>query len=222
MERHRLCTEEKRTIHSILDDVEAELFGNHSPYESIQALDDQCSALFPGWVKSRVCQKPLTAPEKCQENEVTQTEVIDLCETEEIPRDESDPSVEAELDALKQDVRDLIKDIGLTVPEKLSADLSSKSSTERLLEQTPSQVFLAQTAQKKPGLTAKIIPTAENIRHLEEELVRLQKEHNALKRQRARIRKELAESQDKIMQHKVRYWRSELIRKKMHRNFGNV
>ena len=55
---HRLCASERDVIHSILDEVENELFGCHSPYESVQALDEHCAQLFPGWKKSINSAKP--------------------------------------------------------------------------------------------------------------------------------------------------------------------
>ena len=219
MNRHCLCTAEKEAIHSILDDIEAELFGNHSPYESIQALDEHCSSIFPGWNKSRVCQRPVAVP-RPQDTETEIGPELETCSVHVIEREPGEPvntPVEAEIDALKEDVKFLIDKIGGTLPERVPSKSNLRVAEEQAIPETPSQALIQKT---RPG--PRIIPTKANVRALEEELVMLQKEHMALKRQRRRVRKELDESQEKITQLKIRYWRSELIRKKMNKSFSTV
>jgi hypothetical protein len=56
---YRVSPDERKEIHTILDSAEYAFLGTHSPYESIQALDDQCAQLFPGWKKSLVSARPV-------------------------------------------------------------------------------------------------------------------------------------------------------------------
>lgn len=212
---HRLCASERDIIHGILDEAENELLGDHSPYETLKALDEHCAQLFPGWKKSVNAQKP-PAPifERPSVNFVTEQ-----IEPEE-PELDKKQIVEKGVTSLKDDLQRLISRIGGSLPPELIDQHRNGAADTNPEIQAQTDAKLTKETSKSPKRKKKVGKA--KIKELERELEALQKEKILLRKQMRKVKQELTESQDRVTQLKVRFRRSEVIRQKMNKQSDGV
>jgi hypothetical protein len=188
---------EKEAIAGILDVAESEYTGTHSPYESMRLLDDHCTQLFPGWTKSHVTSP--TPPSPLRYTRTSQSS--ELLPGSPPPKlEEMRDDVYQDLEGLKGSLQSLMSKIKETA-SPLKPDPSAQRDSLR--DGSPAG------AHRKRQVTEKLITA------MEKEVRKLTIEGAGLQRHLNRLKRQLYESQEAIVDLRRQILRSESIRRKM-------
>ena len=180
MVKRHVQTSEKDAISSILDEVESELFGDSSGYQTtLQSLDAKCRSLFPDWEQSLTTYKAANTPQ----NNISHIE----------------------LDTIDPDISDEPQE----PPDLFACDPISRPS---ICELGDSQCNDSTCCVDK---IREIAPTPADLRRVEKKIANLKLERAAIKKDIAKTKREINESQQRIEQLKAKFRRSEQIRLRM-------